>query len=425
LQPGPDPADVVARYRSHISESIAKMASMMGAHVEVRAEGCYVEDERGERYLDCGGFGVFLLGHRHPAIVQAVSAQLDRQPLPTSMLLNPVVAEAAEKLAQVAPPGLAYSYFVNSGTEAAELAMKLARLAGRRRLIGMSGGFHGKTMGALTVAGSDRYRDPFEPLLPGSDRVQYGDAAQLDARLAESPGECCVFVEPIQGEGGVVIPPAGYLKEVELACRRHGAVLVVDEIQTGLGRTGVRWASESEGVVPDILLAGKALSGGVVPIGAVLATREVFAPLSRDPYLGSSTFGNNPLAGAAAIASIETIEEGRIAERARDLGERLLTTARTAVLEACPDLVREVRGRGLLIGIEFSEPYLAGEFANALLANRMLASFALGAHSVIRLTPPAVMDDEDVAWFERAMKASAETLGAGYAVASGSRGAGR
>lgn len=425
MRQSPDPADVVARYRGHISESIAKMASMMGAHVEVRAEGCYVEDERGEHYLDCGGFGVFLLGHRHPAIVRAVSAQLDRQPLPTTLLLNPVVAEAAEKLAQIAPPGLAYSYFVNSGTEATELAIKLARLGGRRQLISMSGGFHGKTLGALSLAGGAHYRDPFEPLLAGSERVPYGDAAQLEARLAESPGECCVFVEPIQGEGGVVIPAPGYLKEVELACRRHGAVLVVDEIQTGLGRTGARWASAAEDVVPHILLAGKALSGGVVPIGAILATKEVFAPLSRDPYLGSSTFGNNPLAAAAACASIETIENGRIAERAHDLGERLLTIARTAVLEACPDLVREVRGRGLLIGIEFSEPYLAGEFVNALFANRMLASFALGAHSVVRLTPPAVMDDEDVAWFERAMKESAVALGVSYAVASGSHGADR
>jgi putrescine aminotransferase len=401
---------ILNRYKRHVNRGFAGLASVLGLPIGGRSSGCFVFDEQDQAYLDCGGYGVFLHGHRHPLVVEAVKAQLDRHPLATHGLINAELAWAAERLASVTPPGLDYITFTNSGAEAAELAIKLARLNGKPRLIAMTGGFHGKTMGALSINGKAFYKEPFKPLLPDVYFVAFGDAGGLEEVLAGANNSACVIVEPVQGEAGVNIPPAGYLKRVEDLCRHHNALLVLDEIQTGLGRLGAWWGADREGVVPDILLAGKGLSGGVVAVGAVAAKAETFEPLNRDPFLHSSTFGGNPLAMAAARAAIDAIEREGLVDRAARLGEILLRDLRTILQSTCGDFVVEVRGLGLMLGVEFISEAMAGDFVLRLLAERVVVSHSLNAHRVVRVTPPAILAEAECEILLRAVGKAAAGL---------------
>jgi putrescine aminotransferase len=404
-------ADVTARaaalrdYERHVSRGTARLAQQVGLPLEVRSEGTRVWDETGRAYLDCGGYGVFILGHRHPRVVAAMHAQLDRHPLATRSLLSPELAAAARRLAATTPDGLDYVYFGSSGAEAVETAIKLARANGRRRLIGMAGGYHGKTMGALSITSRPVFQRPFQPLLPDVQTVPFGDVPALEAALADGPGRACVVVEPVQGEGGVVVPPAGYLAAVAQACRAAGALLVVDEIQTGLGRLGAWWGCAAEGVTPDILLAGKALGGGCMPVSAVVATEEVYAPLNRTPRLHTSTFAGNPLAMAAVHAALDAIEDEGVVARAAALGDRLRARI-DAVVPAGGEVVRDVRGRGLLLGLELAHPRLAGALTAELLRHGVVVASPLGAASVVRISPPAILSDADVDWLVDALESA-------------------
>jgi putrescine aminotransferase len=404
---------VLDAYSRHFGRGRARIAKIFGAQLELSSSGSTVIGEDADaRFLDCAGLGVFLLGHCHPRIVEAVAGQLRRHPLSTRMLLDPVLSDAAQALAAVTPDGLEYVHFVSSGTEAVETALKLARLRGARRLIGMHGGFHGKTLGALSVMGRAHYREPFEPLLPATF-LPFGDPLALEEELAHG-ASACVVLEPIQGEGGVNIPPAGYLQAVARMCRTHDAVLVLDEILTGLGRVGSWWAADREGVIPDVLLAGKALSGGVVPVAAALATAELYEPLARDPLLHTSTFGGAPLAAAAVVATIETIETEGLLDRAGELGRSILQTLEALAESGAAHLIRGVRGAGLLVGIEFVNQLAAGEFTLQMLGQGILVNHSFNASRVIRLTPPAVMTEEELQWLLRGLSRSFAALAETY-----------
>lgn len=402
------------RYGRHVNRGLAKLADFMDLPVEVASDGCLVWDETGRAYLDCGGYGVFILGHRHPRVIQAVRAQLESHPLATRVLLNAELAEAAESLAAVAPDGLDYVHFTNSGAEAVEVGIKLARLNGKHKLIAMRGGYHGKTMGALSVTGRPQYREPFLPLLPEVQFVDFGDVEGLEGALRQNGGGSCVILEPVQAEGGVIIPPEGYLRNVEDVCARHGAFLILDEIQTGLGRLGSWWGADIEGIVPDVRLVGKGLSGGVVPVAAAVATGSAYEALNKDPLLHSSTFAGNPLAMAAARAAVGAIEHENLTARARGLGERILEPLRAILQEACPNMVSEVRGKGLLIGIEFGAAHVAGDFMFGLLQRDVVVSHSLNAQRVVRLTPPATLTQAGVDWLLDAAREAAHELGRRY-----------
>ena len=402
-----DRDQVVADYRRHVGEGAARIAETLSTPVEERSEGPYVWDSDGRRYLQCGGYGVFILGHRHPRVVQALHRQLDTHPLATRTLLSGGLAAASAALVAAAPRGLERVYFGCTGAEAVETAFKLARANGRRRILAMRGSFHGKTLGALAATDRLAFRQPFKPLLPGVEFVPYGDVAALaDALAAGDPA--VVIVEPVQGEGGVRIPPDGYLAGVLAACRSHGALLVVDEIQTGLGRLGAMWGWDVPGEHPDLLLVGKALGGGCVPVSAVLATAAAFRPLDRNPRLHSSTFSGYPLGTAAVTATLAVLEEEKIPDRAARLGERIGGMVRAA-LDGVPG-VREVRSRGLLLGVDLAAPALAGKFSHALLAAGVVATPSLGADTVVRLTPPAVLEETDLEWLDTALRAGAAAL---------------
>jgi putrescine aminotransferase len=401
----PSAAQTIARYRAHVSEGMAGLAELMEMHVEVRSEGTRLWDEEGTEYLDCGGYGVFILGHRHPRVVAAVHAQLDKHPMSARVLLNGDLARAAEDLAKVAPAGLDFVFFTNSGAEATELAIKLARVNGKQRLISTHGGFHGKTNGALTVTGKPMFRDPFAPLLADVSFVSYNDLAALEAELAAG-GPAAVILEPIQAEGGVIIPADGYLRGVRDLCDRYDALFVLDEVQTGLGRLGTWWGADREGVSPDVLLVGKGLSGGVVPVAGIVATEDAYRTISEDPLLHSSTYAGNPLAMAAASAALAAIEEDDIVARAKTLGDRLLEEISTLQRDHAPTVLKDVRGCGLLLALEFHEDHLAGDFVLELMNNHVIVSTSLNANRVVRLHPAAIMGEDDVQWLLDALRQS-------------------
>lgn len=405
-----DTRRVLDRYRLHVSRGRARLAEMTGGIMEVASAGSRVWDAGGREYLDCGGYGVFILGHRHPGVVAAVVDQIQRHPMATRLLLEPTVATAAETLASVTPEGLRYVHFVNSGAEATEAAIKLARAQGKRNLVSTVGGYHGKTTGALALTARELYQAPFRPLLPVT-HVPFGDAAALGDVLAVTP-DCCVVVEPVQGEGGVVLPPAGYLREVQRLCAEHGALFVLDEVQTGLGRLGTWWGADRDGVTPDVLLVGKNLSGGVVPVAAMVATPTVYAPFDKDPFLHTSTFAGSPIAMAAATAAVTAIRDEELVQRSSELGTRIIGGLRDVLSRHCGPLVRDVRGAGLLIGIELADEHIAGDLVLDLLDRGVLVNHSLNAHRVLRLTPPAVFTAADTSWLFEAFDAAAATLAA-------------
>ena len=401
---------VLEQYRRHVNIGLAKLNDLMGLPLEIRSAGCLVFDEEDNAYLDCGGYGVFLLGHCHPTVIAAVKAQLERHPLSTRLLPSPELAQAAESLAGIAPEGLDFVYFTNSGAEATEVGIKIACLNGKSKLISMQRGFHGKTIGALSVTGRLHYQHPFASLLPPVRFLPFGDIDALRKALIEEGDQACVILEPIQAEGGVRIPPVGYLRAVQDLCQRYGAFLIVDEIQTGMGRLGSWWGCEREDVVPDVLLAGKSLSGGVVPVGAAVCKAAAYAPLNQDPLMHSSTFAGNPLAMAAVQAAISVIAHENLLTRTRELGEQLIGAIQQILAETCPDLVTAVRGLGLLIGIEFQADHLAGDFMLELLKQKVIVSHSLNAHRVMRLTPSALLTQAQCDWLLHAIREAASAL---------------
>jgi putrescine aminotransferase len=322
----------------------------------VRGEGAYLFDAEGKKYLDfVAGFGSLNLGHNHPAVAEAVtSAVRDQAPGFTPTAVNPYATALAERLICLAPTGLEMAFFTNSGTESVEAAIKLARAAtGRSGLLSCEGSFHGKTLGALSLTGNPSYQKPFRPLVGDCEAIPYGDYEALERALA-SRHFAAFFVEPIQGEGGMRVPPAGYLREVQSICRSTETLLVVDEVQTGLGRTGMMFAVEHDDVHPDVITLAKSLGGGLMPIGAMLARRDVWMKAYGSVAactLHTSTFGGGSLACAAGLAALGALEDERLAENAAARGEQLL--------QGLNDLCRryrclkQVRGRGLLMGMEF------------------------------------------------------------------------
>ncbi|HZN18212.1 MAG TPA: aminotransferase class III-fold pyridoxal phosphate-dependent enzyme [Micromonosporaceae bacterium] len=408
--PQVDADAVLGRYRAHLSAGRASLGTMFGGDIEVASEGAWVYTASGRALLNCGGYGVLLMGARHPRVVEEVTRQLATNPVATRLLLEPQVAAAAEELAGVTPPGLDRVHFAGAGAEAVEAAIKMARTQGRTHLISMCNGYHGKTLGALSVTAKDVFQAPFRPLLPKVAHVPYGDARALRRRLARNEGKACVIVEPVQGEAGVVVPPEGYLREVEALCRRYGAFFVLDEVQTGLGRLGHWWGADREGVRPDVLLVGKGLSGGVVPVSAAVATAEAFRAFDRDPFLHTSTFSGNPLAMAAARGAIRAIQEDGLVERAARIGAVLKTEIERIARAVFGARLAEVRGVGLLIGVELTVPGLAGDLLLELISAGVIANHSLNSDAVLRLTPPAILTDEEVQMlldrFEQAARAA-------------------
>ncbi len=402
------------RFERHINPGLAGLLRFTGLdRVEERAEGVYVWDKSGKRYLDfLGLYGTLNLGHRHPRVVEAVKRQLDRMPMSVRVMVPEPTARLAARLAELTPEGLSMVFFGNSGAEAVEAAFKLARIhTGKPGIVTTEGGFHGKTMGALSLTPKPEYQRPVEPLVPGVKVVPYGDARAVAEAIDDATA--AVIVEPIQGEGGVRVPPDGYLRALRRITAERGVLLIVDEVQTGLGRTGRFWGVEWEGVAPDLLTSAKALGGGVMPIGAAIGRPELFEVFRENPLVHSSTFGGNPLAAAAALAAIEVTLEEDLPARARELGDYLIAGLRQ-LADAWPAFVAEVRGRGLMVGVEFTDPDIGALVISELAERGVLTAFGLNNPKVVRLEPPLIVErgqiDAALLAFEDALKATAKAL---------------
>lgn len=397
---------VVADYEQYVNPGLAAVMKFIGLDsVEMHASGCTVTDSHGQQFLDClGGYGTMSVGYAHPHVVQAVQEQVAKQAFSCRILFNEQTAKLAKKLAEISPGKLQYSFFCNSGTEAAEAAIKIARKAtGRTRLVSTTGSFHGKTMGALSVSGREQYKTPFAPLIPDCVQIPFND---IEALAVIDESTAAFLVEPIQGENGILEASDEYLQAARAACDRVGALLVFDEIQTGLGRTGKMWGAEQAGVAPDLMMLAKALSGAAIPIGVLLGTAETWKIFEENPLIHSSTFGGNPLACRAALATIEVIENENLVERSQVQGAKL-KNALLASQAKYPDLVKEVRGRGLMLGVEFSHDDIAGIVIAGMAQRGVLAAYTLNNATVIRFEPPLVISDEEI---EKAASAFDEAL---------------
>jgi predicted acetylornithine/succinylornithine family transaminase len=355
----------------------------------VSGRGARVVDDSGRELIDLvAGIAVNVLGHAHPALVRAVAAQAERLVHTSNLYLTEPQVALAERLRDSAFPSRVF--FCNSGSEANDGAIKLARKWGRTRragahvIITMAGAFHGRTLGALAATASARYREPFEPLPGGFVRVPYNDAEAIER--AVGPSTCAVMLEPVQGESGVHPLDPGVLAAVRRLCDEHDLLLILDEVQSGMGRTGAWWAHQHEGVRPDIMTVAKGLGGGV-PVAAILAgaRADVFTPGDH-----GCTFGGGPLACAAGIAVMDTIQREHLVENAAAVGALLCERVRALARDGAP--VRGVRGRGLMIGVALGAP-VAAEVARAALDAGVIVN-ALGDHT-LRLVPPLVLTREE------------------------------
>ncbi|RYG27830.1 aspartate aminotransferase family protein, partial [bacterium] len=297
--------------------------------------------------------------------------------------------------ASVAPAGLEFTFFNNSGTEAVEAALKFAKgSTGRAKIVSTEGSYHGKTLGALATTGREKYRKRFEPLMPGVVFVPFGDAEAAVAEIDDQTA--AVIVEPIQGEGGIIVPPSGYLKALREACDKHGALLIFDEVQTGLGRTGRMFGCDWEGVSPDMMTLAKALGGGIMPLGATMGTKAVFESIySANPLAHTSTFGGNPLACAAGLATLEVIQAEGLVERSEKLGERMMRGF-LDLGDRHTELIGEVRGRGLMLGLEFRLDEVGELVVAQLLKRGVCVAYALNNPRVLRFEPPLVITEEQI-----------------------------
>ncbi|WP_141431075.1 putrescine aminotransferase [Bacillus sp. 03113] len=397
--------DSIYNFSTFVNEAILKHRKSVSSDfsvVEWEGQGAVFLDTKGDEYIDClGGYGVFLLGHRHPQVVEAVQAQIGRYALHSQELVDPLRGYLSKLLAEITPGDLQMSYLVNCGTEANEMALKLARLStGKKWFISTINGFHGKTFGSLSASGKALFREPYLPLVPGFQHVEYGDADVVEQAISHliKVGETVagVIVEPIQGEGGVNLPPVDYFSRLREICDQYECLLIVDEVQTGMGRTGKLFGMDHYDVVPDIMTLGKALGGGVMPIAAMVAKRKLWEKMKENPFLlGSSTFGGNPLCCAAAIAGIKTILEHDIPEQAAQKGSYIVNYLKK-IQEKHPEVLKEVRGLGLLIGMEFTSNELGYKLAKRLFDEKILVSGTINNATVIRIEPPAVISYEQI-----------------------------
>jgi len=353
-------------------------------------------DTHGVEFLDClGGYGIYTCGHRNPEIVKAVKCQLDRYALHSQELVDPLRGFLAKLVAMITPGDLQFSFFTNGGAEANEMMLKLARLAsGKTFFISTVLGFHGKSMGAVSATGKAGYRTPYLPLIQGFQHVEFGDASAVEKAIKNLiiVGETVagVVVEPIQGEGGVNIPPDDYFPRLREICDKYQVYLCVDEIQTGMGRTGTFWGVDHWNVVPDIMSFGKAFGGGVMPITGIVARPQLWEKMEENPWiLGSPTFGGNPACCAAAIAAIRFIVENDVPRQCKEKGEYLLKGLRA--IQARRPILRDVRGKGLLIGLEYPSDVIGYAVSKALFKNRILVGGTLNNARVFRIEPPSVI----------------------------------
>jgi putrescine aminotransferase len=368
------------------------------AALEWTGSGAVFKDALGREYLDClGGFGMMNLGWTHPEVVEAVKTQLMRSPMPSQELIDPLRGVLANLMAQITPGDLKYSFFAASGTEAIEGSIKLAKMYTKRAgFIVADKAFHGKTMGSLSMMGKKDFREPVGVLYGGPVyRVPFGDAQAVERQLEECArqgvGIAAAMFEPIQGEAGAIAPPDDFWPRVRAATKQYGALLIADEVQTGLGRTGKLWGVDHWDVVPDILATAKSLGGGVMPISAFCSTEAIWdVMMYPNPFIHTTTTGGGALACAAAISSIQVTLREKLWEQARAKGEYLMPKL-VEFAARYPEIYERITGKGLLLGMHFRDPACGYKVAAGLFKRRVVVAGTLVSSQAIRVEPPLVI----------------------------------
>ncbi|MBK9517817.1 MAG: putrescine aminotransferase [Anaeromyxobacter sp.] len=385
--------------------------------VEWEDEGAVFRDVNGKEFIDMlGGFGIYVVGHRHPKVLKAVTDQLQKQAIHSQELIDPLRTYLAKLVSQITPGDLNFSFFSNSGTESVEGCLKMAMLTtGRRKLVGTIGAFHGKTLGALGGTSKAFFREPFLPLLNWM-HVPFGDvdALAMVLKSGDFTGDrvAAVVIEPIQGEGGIVVAPPGYLRAARDLCDQYGAMLIFDEVQSGMGRSGKMFCCEHDGVTPDLMALGKGFGGGVMPIGAVVGTPKVWQKYIENPFLHTTTFGGNPVCCAAAIATIHVLLEEDLPRQAGEKGEYLLKHM-NALAAKYPKVMKLARGRGLMLGMEFTDNDLGYQVATELFSRQILISGTYINARVLRVEPALTISYPQLDTFLGALEDSLKAVSVG------------
>jgi len=384
-------AKLFESYGRFISSSYPVYLSKLGLNkVAGKAQGATIIDSEGKTYIDCvGGYGLFNVGHNNPDIIESLIDQLQEQQLYTKPLISEIQVRMAECIAKIAPGELTCSFILNSGSEAIDCAIKLVRLhKGPKTIITTQNSFHGHTFGALSASGIPSFNRGFQPLLPGFVNVPFDDIEALERSISSETA--AVLIEPIQHEAGIILPSDDYLRKVRSLCDEHNLLLVLDEVQTGFGKTGRMFACEHYDIVPDILVLGKSLGGGLIPAGAVVANNHLWRRFSLSFSMSASSYAGNVLACRACISVIRYIQQGSLLEDCAEKGKMLLSSFQECVVDY-PDILRSANGLGFLIGIETESGKIAFELAQEMIRQGVLMVPAFGKPSVLMVEPPLVI----------------------------------
>lgn len=396
---------------NHVSAKMARSLRLMNEEfLEWRSQGCYVYNAKGEAYYDAvGAGGVFSLGHSHPRVLQAVHKQLDEMPLSIRMGITPKSLELLDRLSKLTPGNLQYGCICNTGTESMECALKLARLTTKRsEFIGMQDGYHGMSIATSSVSGVKYWKEGFSPLLDSCTLLEYNNVEQAAEKITETTA--AVFVEPVQWAPGCRVATNKFLQALRQRCDETGALLVLDEIQTGLGRTGSWFACQESGIVPDMISVGKGLSGGVMPVSVLMHNKRIQEAVNAYPLFINSTFAGNPLACAAALAALDVLEGDDLPARVRHLGKLLFQSFNT-LTATFPDILTYHSGKGLMRCLFTKHPFFGFMLSMELMKTHHIILPAMShMPSVLRVSPPFIASDDDIAMIAQAIATSCEKV---------------
>jgi putrescine aminotransferase len=397
-------------YRKFINPTYPLFLKKFGLdRVALKAEGATITDSEGTTYIDCvGGYGLFNLGHNHPEIIQSLKNQLDENHLFTKPFITELPVRLAENLCKISPGELSCSYICNSGSEAIDNAIKLARLhSGKKKIIAAENSFHGYTFGALSASGIASFKRSFEPLVPDITHIPYGDIGALSETISSETA--AVLLEPIQHEAGVFIPDESYLREVRRLCDEKEVILIIDEIKTGLGKTGQMFACDHLGIVPDILVIGKSLGGGLVPIGGIVAKKNLWNKFGLSFPMSASSFSGNVLACRAALTAIHILQRDGLLDDCTDKGRFLLESLKRLV-KKYPNILKSANGLGLLLGIETVHPQVALALAREMIRQNVLVLPTFANFSALMIEPPLVISVDQIQYVLQAFEKSCESF---------------
>jgi putrescine aminotransferase len=364
-------------------------------NIGYKAEGATITDSKGNTLIDCtSGYGIGNIGHNNPVIIKALVDQLKRGEVNTRPYINKIQIELADLLKSIAPGALECSYLFNSGSEAIENALKLVRLyKGGKKIISMKKSFHGYTLGALSASGINSFKKSFEPLLPGFEQVEFGKIEELYKIKDDEVG--AILIEPIQHDAGVKIPPQGYLKQVRKLCDEKNIILILDEVITGIGKTGYMFASEYFEIVPDILVIGKSLGAGLIPIGAIIARKNLWQRFGLSFPMSATSYGGNSLACRTAIETIKFIQDNGILESVRNK-ELILSEQLNKLSSQYPEIILSISGIGLMFGLEITNKNIASRIVRDMIENNVIVYQSFGNANIIMVEPPLVISFEQI-----------------------------